>query len=600
MKRRSFLIAGLTLPLAPTFARALGEEIVTCRIHPAIGIARIGTSGTKHFLGPEVPFAVPSPEGGFRDSEGRLARQAVRFRVYGYDAAGRVVRELTADDAEIRWRVDVANTKAAWYDFHLPLDLPEARRTGKPISRRNPELVGEARASLAIRPGAKEIRGASQRTPLDGGRFADRDVSLGELRTDDRGRLIVLGGLGASHPIGAARPLRDGINNDGWHDDTSDGSVDATVRLGGRAIPVIGAWVVVGPPAFAPGIGAAVTLYDRLRETFGGALASRPSFARDVHPIVARLARHPWVNAGFEQQFGVTGAIPLGDPAFVASLSDASPAARATRRRLFTTFRNPSSRVRAPFAVPSYYGDHDVGAHEHMSLLPHQYRALSRWAEGRFVADHDADGPSLPSELDALPLAERPLALDRAQLDAASGGPFHPGIETGFAIRVRALYDEPFRLRRRALAEVDHGAFLATRGLSAPGGVFDGVAPGDLTRWLGVPWQMDTYDCRFGYDPVESSYLPSFWPAFVPNQVVSPATYAALQTTTTRAEALALLEHRHRVRWLRGFEAYDDEERLRFVEQWSGLGLVLRAPGPASLGQDVFVETSRTLPEPAR
>jgi L-Lysine epsilon oxidase N-terminal len=48
--------------------------------------------------------------------------------VYDIDAAGAIVRELTGAGpaVEITWRVELANTKAAWYGFQLALDIPEA------------------------------------------------------------------------------------------------------------------------------------------------------------------------------------------------------------------------------------------------------------------------------------------------------------------------------------------------------------------------------------------------------------------------------------------------------------------------------------------
>jgi len=87
-------------------------EIVSYAIYPGIGIARVGNSPDEYFIGPEAPGEVPQPEGGYKDSAGRIKRQAARFRIYGLNEAGDAVREVTADDAEITWRVHVANRKA--------------------------------------------------------------------------------------------------------------------------------------------------------------------------------------------------------------------------------------------------------------------------------------------------------------------------------------------------------------------------------------------------------------------------------------------------------------------------------------------------------
>jgi L-Lysine epsilon oxidase N-terminal len=57
--------------------------MITCEIHPAIGIARVGSSHADSdegfFIGPE-PGSSPPPS--YRDSAGNLKRQAARFRIF--------------------------------------------------------------------------------------------------------------------------------------------------------------------------------------------------------------------------------------------------------------------------------------------------------------------------------------------------------------------------------------------------------------------------------------------------------------------------------------------------------------------------------------
>ena len=67
--------------------------IETIKIHPAIGIARLGNSATGFFIGPECPGLDTRPKGGYKDPQGRVKRQAARFRVFGYDKKGKLVRE---------------------------------------------------------------------------------------------------------------------------------------------------------------------------------------------------------------------------------------------------------------------------------------------------------------------------------------------------------------------------------------------------------------------------------------------------------------------------------------------------------------------------
>ena len=79
-----------------TPATAEGDDrIVSAVIYPSIGIARLGNSADAWFVGPEVPDPAPLPPASYRDATGALKRQAARFRLYGIDAAGAIVRELT-------------------------------------------------------------------------------------------------------------------------------------------------------------------------------------------------------------------------------------------------------------------------------------------------------------------------------------------------------------------------------------------------------------------------------------------------------------------------------------------------------------------------
>jgi len=218
------------------------SRIAYCAIHPAIGVARVGDSPGEYFVGSEESPA------SYKDETGRIKRQAVRFRIFAYDAQDALIGELTAADATITWTVHLVNGKGAANRF-----------TGS--GPRNASVTD--RASLVIDPGPRTITGREAPGSLfDTGAFLGTPVPLGELRTDDEGRLIVLGGAGHSGSPGD-QPLPTFADNDGWYDDTSDGPVTASVLLADKTdIEVRPAWVVVAPPDFAPGIGNLVTLYD--------------------------------------------------------------------------------------------------------------------------------------------------------------------------------------------------------------------------------------------------------------------------------------------------------------------------------------------------
>jgi hypothetical protein len=67
----------------------------------------LGDSRDEYFIGPEVTALVKHPTGFYKDATGALKRQAAWFRVYGLNAAGKVVKKLTADNAQLTWRVHI-------------------------------------------------------------------------------------------------------------------------------------------------------------------------------------------------------------------------------------------------------------------------------------------------------------------------------------------------------------------------------------------------------------------------------------------------------------------------------------------------------------
>ena len=98
LERSAAAAALLGLPWAAGCASGGDDRrIVRAAIHPTIGVARVGNSpDASFFFGPEVPGALPHAQAGFKDGDGAVAKQAARFRVYGLDADGLPVRELTA------------------------------------------------------------------------------------------------------------------------------------------------------------------------------------------------------------------------------------------------------------------------------------------------------------------------------------------------------------------------------------------------------------------------------------------------------------------------------------------------------------------------
>jgi hypothetical protein len=575
------------------------DRIVRAAIHPAIGVARVGNSEEEYFIGPEVVSPLPEKPGFYRDAAGALKRQAARFRIFGYDANGQVVRELTPDTAEIRWTVHVANSKAAWYQWQMALDIPEAAKHKLP--RRNAG-VKEDRDALVIDGGPRSIegRGTQGEEYRFDGAFQGTPVYLGELRTDPDGSLLFLGGLGVSAspentPIYDEDDENSFINADGWYDDTSDGPVTAEVTIGGRQIPVDPAWVVTGPPNYAPGTLGVRTLYDLLHDLYVRGLAmpfpDPVSFRDDVYPILQRLSGLQWVNKGFMAQFGLTGPNPFEDPAYVARLAYQPAPGEADvyqelRRQVMHSFRDPEGTDNNQSTWPWLYGDAmDVypladSPRQNAAISITQYRVLQSWVAGKFVSDWNQK-VAVPRDILGVPLARQPAMLDRAALDHCLADAFHPGCEVTWPVRHLSLYASPFRIKHRAPGKRgrDYGDELTPAVALGPRGPLHEQGPGDLTRWMGLPWQADTAFCRSGYDREYDPFIPTFWPARVPNHVLTEAAYRdAVDPQADPKKRLAAFSRRQA--WVQPFASKGTADAmLDMVKIFGEMGLLEAHPG---------------------
>ena len=409
------------------------------KIHPSIGIARLGNSPDEFFIGPERIGERPDPPGGFKDAQCRVKRQAARFRIFAHHDDD-TVEEITDAEAEITWNVHLVNKKAAF------------------PGRGNTEPAGD----LTIDPGVRTTNGPNQQKLFDNGviRFSGQPVTtvpLGEIRTDDDNHLLVLGGFGKS-----ASPAGNGIGdfwaNEGWYDDISDGPVTAAIKI--RATnetpAVTPAWVIVAPPKFAPHQDSATTLYDRVFQVMVDAgkivAPTATSYTKDVYPILQRARDIKWVYDTFAHTWP--------DPVIDAGIRD----------HVFSRLSPPGgASPDMPFLL-------SLGANPDAALTFTQYAHMQRWKDGDF--DNDWAGVPTPQAFIT------PEGLDRAALEACVGAAFYPGIEAGGRnntqrpISTASNYAEAFRL--------DHSV----------------VTPGAISASMALPWQADFFACDENWWPV--------------------------------------------------------------------------------------------------
>ena len=581
------------------------DTVVSYAIYPGIGIARVGNSPDEFFVSPDLPGHSPTPP--FKDLQGRVKRQAALFRVFGLDANGQAVQEITDADAKIDWRVHIANRKAGWYQFNNAMDLGDFALES---TFRNMNYVGADRAKLVIDPGPRSISGINQQGMLfDTGECEGVKVYLGELRTDDQGRLLVLGGrgLGAAFDQSSV-PATTFANNDGWYDDVSDGPVRAVITVGNQTFEAEPATVVVTPPNFAPGINSPVTMYDVVIDLYTrqGWIPQVPKiiFTQHIRPILHRMVDLQWVNQGYYFLFGANSPSEFTLRENLLKLADPSPLNEGLRKALLSAFRDPSGqKVEAEKLPPMYgdgHGDFPNTPFQYLSITHTQHEWLERWALGDF--ENDLTGfLSTPAILEDLPVAERTAALDRSALEQCLGGPFHPGIEITWIFRLANMWKAPFRLNiapEGAPVIDDYGPILRPMLCVSPAGPLATSGPGSITRWTGVPWHTDAASCLAGYDQSTYLPLPAYWPARVPNTVYPLDGYQrAKDTSLTKAQRLKHFDYR--LFWMRDLKAGFQTRINNMIAEWDLLGIVTRQVGPIDheeLGMpaEMWVEIGRS------
>ncbi len=511
-------------------SRSPSSPIAYCRVFPPVGIARVGNSEAEFFIGPEVPG--PPVAKTFKDETGRVKRQAARFRVYAFDRAGRAIRELTLDDKDVEkleWSVTLANKKAAWHRFEGTQKAANIISNTAPLPQlRNSDLEGSARDRLVIGPSTGNVSGANAKSNELKGRFDEKEtVYLGELKTDERGRLLVLGGLGKAATTRDDNPLRDYANNDRWYDDTSDGPVTVKVTINGKSIPVRGrAWVIVAPPHYSPHTHNVVTAYDVMAQAAldhdltwnEKELGPKPSsasvsFQEDILPILKRTVMYQWVNRQAQRGHSAGKRGDFTNPRMLRLLADPK-AARQTgslHKRIFERMRTPLWYPLMPKAkeksinlldpksqearneanlqfMPPISGDEGDTVHSEpwkwQTVTELQYEKLRAWKDGDFDGGVDLKSQSPPGDLSKVAIQDQPRCLVQASLAACQGGAFYPGIEVTSIIRHKQFYEEAFR-------------------------VSDDLGAGDITKWMALPWLADFHACSFNW-----------WPTIRPDDVV--------------------------------------------------------------------------------
>jgi hypothetical protein len=665
------------------------------RIHPSIGIGRLGNSESSFYLAPEKIGGLPIEADAngnpikangqpkyvheFKDEAGKIKRQAASFKVYRSEEDG-TEKAIDINDEgiqRIEWTVHVANKKAVWWNY-VPLlgdlmfgpdnsyetwanppaawKLPTDPWTGVPwMQRRNNDVKGVSnRQKLIIDPGPRTLDKKEQSASFDENTdypfksFPDAsEVSqglsiktLGEMRTDSNGNLLVLGGFGRA---GGDETIEGFGGGDTWNDDISDGPVTATIHFKNGESVELKAWVVMGSPKFAPELinistwddvandaaikymGASPTVFntEKWKTNKGWNPDYIVNYDHDVKPFLDRIADYQWVA-------NVPSMSAFVRPAF--DVKDASVENREQRKKLLSYFRAPSERQwasqekQAQFVggqnnqlfsdavfnddpiknepakgiplMPVNSGSNSVRNQilDKFSVLTDtQYYCLTQWSEGKFSSD--AVGITIPDI----------HALDMASIGNCVGEPMSPGIEVTWSVRNPVIYEKPYVIKHR-----HDSIYYRKHGLSPNEDecqpinwsnpiLGDGCEPGDLTKRMAIPWQADFTDCSVQMVnftspdspvkdnatgiPIPPNYYSYWWPPQSPWNVIAGGTTAENQALDGNTSAGM------QVMYSRGINSY-----AQMITGWKYLGFIVNQNEDEKFGRQYpyFTENERS------
>ncbi|MBJ7549079.1 CTQ-dependent lysine 6-oxidase LodA [Marinomonas ostreistagni] len=595
-------------------------------LHPSVGVGRLGNSPQSFYLSPTTIGGLPwdsdqygnqlGPVSQFKDETGQVKRQGQPFKIFQEDGT-----ELTLESpnvASIEWTVHLANKKAAWYQYsELEGNLlygPDNSYENRGVEFRNASSTD--RRSLIVDPGPRTISGAQQQLVIDKNTvpegypatFPPDEVeygvpvtTLGELMTDNQGRLVVLGGFGHA---GGSEPLTSYGGSDTWHDDIADGPVYCEVTFNdGTPSQTLQAWIIIGSPDFAPEIVNISTLSDTMLDVgvrafnlipelyTDGVFQSdyRVNYQRDILPIIERFKGYQWVA-------NVQSMSAFASNDF--DYSDNSDENRGNREQYFSYFREPNDKSNpTPDQSQQYLfqenaqsglfpmmplnsGSNSVSNTnivKFLALNDTQHFMLSQWAKGMFD-DNENYTP--------YPIAQS----DQASVGNCVGLPMCPGIEVTWSLQNPAIYESSYVIKDQKGKDGYNATGLDPSRDECEGG---GCQPGDLTKRMACPWQADFFQCTVQYinftnpsvnkvdgAPLPPTYYSYWWPPQSPWDVLT----GELSAEGQKAGNLPAGQQMNYARGINNF--------VQMVEYWWSLAFI-RNVNTGNAKYPYFTETER-------
>jgi hypothetical protein len=427
---------------------------------------------------------------------------------------------------------------------------------------------------------------------------------------------------------------------------TYDGDKEIKTPTKGTMEVQVPAWVVVGYPRYVPEMEDMITMDETMHDLFVRKLAYNPQifgippFDKESNSPKTQEELEIWRNAArynsdyypkfFKDiwpmlrrpnDFAYTMVFDVfdgGDPHNTGTGGNLSKAALSVppkngedpnfRLRQFVLgimrgkdqanhykVANATNRPNKPRLMPMLCGNNpltNTAPEKFLAMKETQLFFLQQWAAGKFVnecLEWDEANPHCANPWALTP--KTGIEIDRGVLSTAVGGAFCPGGEMSWIMLNPAIYSEPYRIK--------HAGYVAGQ-LTIPKPIADsdgspapdlkqGLEPGDLTKYIGIPWQADFHECTdqdvdITYenwnninldsigDPIEQqvAYNIPWWPAHRPMVVFTSS-------------------NGPQVYWASGIPDNNAGD-LQMVQAWKDLGFLMKN-GPA--GDNGYYQVER-------
>ena len=421
-------------------------------------------------------------------------------------------------------------------------------------------------------------------------------------------------------------------------------------------------WIATTPPDYAPQIQPIVSMSDLMLGVSDDYKVPDTIEFGDVFPIFYKLYRQQWVNLGdflassFKETIDQYTKIGGGS---IKKLYDNSDANKDFRESIFVLFRNPAYTTNTnepmiptknetsieetgvakdPLKLPYYPGDgvdYPGSPAQWFAIPPHLYQVLEKDKDGDFTVPSNFGNLETLDEI-AMYYQEhwRKFISENRQfgnigfsaLETLYGGGFHPGVELTWPFRHRNIYQTcefadlgeyapvtsvPY-IRINAASKEEQAAIFYNdfgqqiNAQDVQDSLVAGsdkswlwkITPGDLTKWMGIPWQSDAASCQLVY--TDSEYpIPAWWAANLPVSVLTSDSYEKLKDTTITKETRERI-YANRENWLHtvdsGYVGYHAEGGytnglISMVNKWKDIGFVTGRTNPATDLKGVLPET---------